>query len=99
MAENAAPGTLVGAVVTATDPNNATDGSKLTYSIPTTPTATADADRFAINKATGQISVKGELDHENGSDTNNGVYLVTVTVTDPTTATDTQVVTITAGRR
>ena len=96
VAENAAPGTLVGATVTATDPN-AADGSKLTYTIPTTATATGDADRFAINKATGQISVKGELDHENGSTDNDGVYAVTVTAIDPTGAMDTQEVTITAG--
>ena len=89
--EDAASGTLVGAPVTSGDPN-AADAGKLTYSIPTT----ADGAPFAINKATGQISVDGMLDHEAGDANDDGVYEFLVTATDPTGSTDTQTVMITA---
>ena len=89
--EDAGPGTLVGAPVTSGDPNTV-DSGKLTYSIPTT----GDAAPFAINKATGQISVTGELDQEAGGADSDGAYTVTVKATDPSGLTDTQDVEITA---
>ena len=89
--ENYTGGAIVGAPVTATDPNQ-NDRNRLTYTIPTD----GDAEPFAINKATGQITVKGKLDHEAGSTNDDGVYSVTVTATDPSGLTDTHAVTITA---
>ena len=74
---------------------NAADRNRLTYSIPAAD-ADADAEPFAIDKATGQISVTGELDHEAGGTTTNGDYVFTVTATDPTGATGTREVTISA---
>ena len=59
----------MGAPVIAGDPNMG-DSGKLTYTIPTEP----DAAPFAIDKATGQISVKSGLDHEMGDADNDGVY-------------------------
>ena len=72
VAENSPPGSSVGAPVTATDP----DGDPLTYSL-----AGADADRFAIDPQSGQITVGDGtvLDYETRSR-----YLVTADVTDGT---------------
>ena len=74
IAENAAVGDPVGGPITAID----ADGDTLTYSIP------ADTDNFAINAATGQLTVKAGamLDH----DTTPG-QTVTVTVNDPSGST------------
>ena len=89
--ENYTGGARVGAPVTATDTNQ-NDRNRLTYTIPTG----GDAAPFAINKATGQITVKGKLDHEAGSTNGDGVYTVTVTATDPSGESNNQDVTITA---
>ena len=90
IAEDAPKGAVVGAPVTATDPN-ADDGSKLTYTL-----AGDDAGSFKINKMTGQITVNAELDHEDGAVSEDGVYDVAVNVFDPSNATDTFDVDITA---
>ena len=84
VAENTPTGTDLGAPVTATD-----SGDVLTYSLDTG----ADATAFSINRATGQLSTKAELDYE---DTTNGDHKFTVTVTaaDPFGDTDMSVVTI-----
>ena len=89
IAEDAATGAIVGAPVTATDPN-ADDGGKLTYTL----TVGDDAGFFKINKMTGLITVNGELDHEAGS--TDGVYNIVVNVFDPSLGTDTFGVAITA---
>jgi hypothetical protein len=67
--------------VSATDP----DGDALTYAL-----GGADADHFAINSATGQLSTKGALDYETDDS-----YSVTVTATDPGGLSDSAAVTIT----
>ena len=67
--ENTEAGLIVGAVVTATDPNT---GDTLTYTL-----GGADAASFAINAATGQLMTKGELNREVQD-----AYTVTVTATD-----------------
>ena len=96
--ENADVGDAVGNPVVADD-TDGDDKGRLTYTIDAT---SADASSFSIHKATGQIRVAGELDHEAGSNTNDGIYVITVMVTDPTGASDspvgedTIVVTITA---
>ena len=82
--ENSAMGTLVGAPVTTTDSN---PGDVLYYTIPTT----GDAEPFAIDKVTGQITVTGEVDHEAGGNNNDGEYTVTVTAIDPSGTTNTTV--------
>ena len=78
--ENSAPGTAVGAPVTASDPN----GDALTYSL-----EGANAELFAIVPATGQIEVSAALDYElktshalvvRASDTHGGSGTVAVTV-------------------
>ena len=66
--ENTPAGQRIGAPVTATDP-----GDVLTYSLGGT-----DGASFDINRATGQLSTKAALDHED-----KGTYAVTVTATDP----------------
>ena len=90
IAEDAAIGAVVGAPVTANDPN-ADDGGKLTYTLTGT-----DASSFKINKMTGQITVNSVLDHEGGATSTDGEYDVTVNVFDPSNATDTFEVDITA---
>ena len=88
--ENMAPGTDVGEPVVATDIG--VDGGQeiLVYSLD-------DAGPFAIDRATGQISVGAgaELDYEDVDNTDHE-YEVTVTATDPSgTASDAVTVTIT----
>ena len=102
--ENADVGDAVGNPVVADD-TDGDDKGRLTYTIDTDST---DARSFSIHKATGQIRVAEELDHEAGSVSGNGdaasdgIYVITVMVTDPTGASDnpegqdTIVVTITA---
>ena len=78
--ENTSPGEDIGEPVTATDPEDNT----LTYSL--------DADgaaSFDINKDTGQLRTKADLDHETTA-----TYSVTVTATDTAGATGTISVTI-----
>ena len=90
--ENSAMGTLVGPPVTTTDSNA---GDVLYYTIPTT----GDAEPFAIDKVSGQITVTGDVDHEEGSSGGTGgigVYEVTVTATDPSGETSTIEILITA---
>jgi uncharacterized protein (DUF2141 family) len=70
VAENSANGTLVGAALTATDPDA---GTTLTYSI----TAGNAAGTFAVNPSTGQLTVAGALDFETMSS-----YALTVQVSD-----------------
>ena len=98
MAEDAAVGAAVGDSVTATDSN----GDILTYTIDET---SPDEASFSIDKATGQITVAGSLDHEAGSvagadpdaiPAGDGKYVITVVVTDPHGDTGTTDVTITA---
>ena len=67
--ENAEAGAIVGAVVTADDPNS---GDILTYTL-----GGDDAASFAINAMTGQLMTKGELNREVKD-----AYTVTVTATD-----------------
>ena len=82
--ENSAAGTRVGAVVGATDPDT---GDVLGYTL-----SGADADSFTIDVASGQIRVGvGTMLDRESKDT----YRVTVTASDPSTATDTAAVTIT----
>ena len=73
--ENSAAGTAVGAAVTATDP----DDAALTYAL-----GGADAARFTVDAASGQIRVGGgtELDHEGKAS-----YALTVEVRDRRDAT------------
>ncbi len=68
VAANATAGAAVGDPVTASD----ADGDTLTYAL-----SGADAASFGIDSASGQITVKGELDFENKAS-----YSVTVTVHD-----------------
>ena len=86
--ENSAMGTLVGAPVTTTDSNA---GDVLYYTIP----AAGDANPFAIDKKTGQITVAGTV-HFEATDGNGPAYTVTVTATDPSGTTTTIDITITA---
>ena len=84
VAENAAVGDSVGGPITASD----ADGDTLTYSIP------AATSNFAINAATGRLTVKAGamLNHDpSGGD----MQEVEVTVTDPEGGTDNTAVTIT----
>ena len=79
--ENTPPGEDIGEPVTATDPEDNT----LTYSLD------ADgAESFDINKDTGQLRTKADLDHEATA-----TYFVTVTATDTAGATGTISVSIT----
>ena len=89
--ENADVGDAVGNPVVADD-TDGDDKGRLTYTIDPD---SADARSFSIHKATGQIRVAGELDHEDGSLTgipggtaSDGIYVITVMVTDPTGASD-----------
>ena len=89
--ENADVGDAVGNPVVADD-NDGDDKGRLTYTILST---SADASSFSIHKATGQIRVADELDHEAGSvsgspgvNASDGIYVITVMVTDPTGASD-----------
>ena len=97
--ENADVGDAVGNPVVADD-NDGDDKGRLTYTIDSD---SADAGSFSIHKATGQIRVAEELDHEEGSLTGtpdgtagDGIYAITVMVTDPSGEDDTIAVTITA---
>ena len=97
--ENADVGDAVGNPVVADD-NDGDDKGRLTYSIDSN---SADASSFSIHKATGQIRVADELDHEAGSlsgtpggTASDGIYVITVMVTDPSGLEDTIDVTITA---
>ena len=82
--ENSAAGTRVGEAVQATDPDT---GDVLGYTL-----SGADADSFTIDVASGQIRVGvGTMLDRESKDT----YRVTVTASDPSTATDTAAVTIT----
>ena len=85
--ENSAKGILVGGPVATTDSNS----DVLTYTIP----PTSDANPFAIDKRTGQITVAGTVHHED-VDGNGGTYEVTVTATDPSGEDSSLAVTITA---
>ena len=91
IAENADVGDAVGNPVVADD-NDGDGKGRLTYTIDPD---SADASSFSIHKATGQIRVAEELDHEAGSLTGDpgatagdGIYVITVMVTDPTGASD-----------
>ena len=82
--ENSAAGTRVGAVVEATDPD--------TNDVPTYTLSAGDVGSFTIDVASGQIRVGvGTMLDRESKDT----YRVTVTASDPSTATDTAAVTIT----
>ena len=102
--ENAMVGANVGAPVTAREPDSE---DILTYSLraatldtPATGALATDIDSFAIDQATGQITVKAKLDHEEGSPGTgtggNGMYIVRVRATDPSGVFDDIDVTITA---
>ena len=78
--ENTSAGENIGAVITATDPDNDT----LTYSL-----AGTDATAFSIGSATGQLKTKEALDYEmkstysvtvSASDGNGGSAVITVTI-------------------
>ena len=81
IAENASAGDSVGGPITASD----ADGDRLTYSIP------ADTTNFAINAATGRLTVKAGamLNHDTTPSQD-----VAVTVTDPSGGNDSTTVTI-----
>ena len=91
--ENADVGDAVGNPVVADD-NDGDDKGRLTYTIDI---SNADASSFSVHKATGQIRVADELDHEAGSLTgsnptayaSDGIYVIRVVVTDPTGSNDT----------
>ena len=103
IAETAMVDDMVGAAIDVSEPNPEDQG-KLTFALvsaaePTSSTPELginvdaradDINYFAIDKATGQISVKGKLDYEAGSppdgDGAAGVYVVRVTVRDPSGA-------------
>ena len=80
VAENTPAGTNLGAPIAANDA-----GDVLTYSLDNT-----GAMSFDINRATGQLTTKADLDFETGP-----TYTVTVTATDPFGAMDTSQVEIT----
>ena len=97
--ENADVGDAVGNPVVADD-NDGDDKGRLTYTIDSD---SADSSSFSIHKATGQIRVADELDHEEGSlsgtpggTASDGIYVITVMVTDPSGENDDINVTITA---
>ncbi len=79
VAENTKAGQSIGAAVGASDP-----GEKLLYTL-----GGQDAESFAIAKNTGQLMTKAELDYETKA-----TYMVVVTATDPSGATDSILVTI-----
>ena len=80
VAENTPAGRNIGAPVAANDP-----GDVLTYSL-----SGAGEDSFSINRASGQLNTKADLDFETGP-----TYTVTVTATDPFGASVASEVTIT----
>ena len=80
IAENTAAGVDIGAPVTATDANEDT----LTYSL-----SGADAASFDIGEDTGQLMTKAMLDYEMKAS-----YMVTITATDPDSATGAIAVTV-----
>ena len=90
--EDADVGDAVGGPVVADDTDDI-DAGRLTYTIDTT---SADADSFSVDKKTGQIRVAADLDHEEGSEdgsspnatADDGIYVITLKVTDPTGASD-----------
>ena len=88
VAENAVAGTPVGAPVTATDLGSDEQQEVLTYTMDDDGAASdGDADKFEIDRRTGQISVKDSdsLNFETREDANtDGMYEVVVTATDPT---------------
>ena len=81
VAENTSPGENIGEPVAATDPESDT----LTYSLDVD-----GAESFDINKDTGQLQTKADLDFETTA-----TYSVTVTATDTAGGTDTITVSIT----
>ena len=85
VAENTPAGRNLGARVAASDP-----GDVLTYSLSGT-----NAEAFDINRATGQLTTKAELDFEDTDNPTDNKFEVTVTATDPIGAMDTSAVTIT----
>ena len=89
VAENSTNGTAVGTMV-ATDPDETSPNNVLTYAI----TGGNTGDVFAINPATGAITVAGALDYETTTS-----YSLMVTVTDggstPLSATETLTITVT----
>ena len=86
VAENTEADKSIGAAVTADDADETTAGrlDKLLYTLSGT-----DAASFKIDRRTGQIKTKAALDYETKN-----VYMVTVTATDPSGATDSIAVTI-----
>ena len=113
VAETAAVGANVGAPVTASvDSPNLKD--TLTYGlrafddagtadrstgVDAPSNADADVAAFDIDKASGQITVAQKLDYESRGDPDDGIYVVVVTVTDPSNLKDSIVVVITAEDR
>ena len=86
--ENTPAGTNIGAPVAASDTDVLTYSMDLPWMM---------GRRSDINRATGQLSTKAALDHED--DTNDASYAVMVTATDPFGATATSMVTIDGNRR
>ena len=80
VAENTKAKQSIGETVGAGDE----DGDAILYTL-----GGSDADSFSIARATGQISTKDELDHETKA-----TYMVVVTATDPSGASDSILVTI-----
>ena len=80
VAEDAAPGTAIGAPVSATD----ADGDPLAYSLSGT-----DVDAFGIDRGTGQLTTSAALDHETKP-----THSVTVEVSDGRGGTDEIAVTV-----
>ena len=67
--------------------------------LPVNPTPAEDAAAFEIDQATGQITTASRLNFESRGDPNDGKYVVTVTVVDPSGLDDIVVVEITAEDR
>ena len=92
VAENAAAGTLVGAPVRAVDIGSDGGEEVLTYTLDDAPDNTNDAEKFDINRRTGQITVKANnsLNFEDPDDAvpDNGdnKYELMVTATDPSSS-------------
>ena len=106
VAENAAAGTLVGAPVRAVDIGSDGGEEVLTYTLDDATGVTGDADKFEIDRRTGQISVKNsdslnfempEDDDDDNQDGGENTYIVQVTARDPigdATGTESIIVTI-----
>ena len=77
VAENSASGTAVGDPVTATDLGSDGMQEVLLYTL-----AGTDASSFDIDRATGQLKTKEDLDYEDSTNTDHK-YEVTVTASDP----------------